>query len=145
MALYLVEERKITKIGTESKGFRWQISTNGKMVGISHDHQFGHYLILGFGGTMVELIKDRQIVMLPASREHILNALMKLKTWKLLDGFRGRDKADLDGIVEAVLAITALVEKHTDELVELEINPLMVLSNGNGVRVADALVRKRNT
>ena len=37
VGLYLVEERKVTKIGTESKGFHWQISTNGKMVGISHD------------------------------------------------------------------------------------------------------------
>ena len=37
VALFVVEERKVTKIGTENKGFHWQISTNGKMVGISYD------------------------------------------------------------------------------------------------------------
>ncbi len=114
------------------------------LIGVSFDPQFGHYLILGFGGTMVELIGDREILLFPFSSSDIIKTLRKLKTWPLLDGFRGRAKADVDSVVETVLAISRVIENNKDTIVELEINPLMVRAEKSGAVVADALIRKRN-
>ncbi len=114
------------------------------LLGVSYDPQFGHYLIIGFGGTMVELIGDRQILLLPVGRNDVIKALKKLQTWPLLDGFRGRQVADVEKVVDTVFAIADLVTQRKDEIVELEINPLMVKARNNGVMVADALIRMRN-
>ena len=70
-------------------------------------------------------------------------ALKKLQTWPLLNGFRGRPDADLEGIIQVVLAVAALIDEKRDEIVELEINPLMVKAENGGAVVADALVRIR--
>ena len=113
------------------------------LLGVSYDQQFGHYLIIGFGGTMVELIGDREILLLPVCREAVLVALKKLQTWPLLNGFRGRPVADVEKVVDTVLIIADLVTQRKDEIVELEINPLMVKARNNGVMVADALIRMR--
>ncbi len=115
------------------------------LLGVSYDTQFGHYLTIGFGGTMVELIGDREILLLPVCRNEVIRALKKLKTWPLLDGFRGRAVADVEKVVDTVLAIANLVRQKKDEIVELEINPLMVKAGNKGVIVADALVRMRKT
>ncbi|WP_423906314.1 acetate--CoA ligase family protein [Candidatus Spongiihabitans sp.] len=113
------------------------------LLGVSCDAQFGHYLVVGFGGTLVELIGDREILLLPICRDDVIRALKKLKTWPLLNGFRGRNLADVDKVVDTVLAIANLVEQKKDEIVELEINPLMVKGKNKGVTAADALVRMR--
>ncbi len=114
------------------------------LVGVSYDAQFGHYLILGFGGTLVELIGDREILLLPVSREDIIRSLEKLKTWPLLNAFRGRASADLEAIVQTVLAVLQLVAENRESIVELEINPLLVKAEGQGAVVADALITMKH-
>jgi acetyl-CoA synthetase len=114
------------------------------LIGVSYDPQFGHYLIVGFGGTMVELIDDSEILMLPVDRGDVINALQKLKTWPLLNGFRGRKPADVESVVDTVLSVAELVAQNREKLVELEINPLMVKSETRGAVGVDALVRLRN-
>jgi acetyl-CoA synthetase len=111
------------------------------LVGVSYDNLFGHYLILGFGGTLVELIGDRVILFFPVNDDQVREALKRLKTWPLLDGFRGRKKADIDGVVATIGAISRLIRAHGDRIVELEINPLMVRPETKGAVVADALIR----
>ena len=113
------------------------------LVGVSYDALFGHYLILGFGGVMVELIRDRQILFLPTDEKQVLDALAKLKTWPLLNGFRGRDKADIDAVIQVVIKIAELVQQQSDRIVELEVNPLMVRSENKGVVVVDALIQTK--
>ncbi|WP_424945737.1 acetate--CoA ligase family protein [Candidatus Spongiihabitans sp.] len=113
------------------------------LLGVSHDPQFGHYLVVGFGGTMVELIGDSEILLLPICRDEVIRALKKLKTWPLLNSFRGRPLADVDKVVDTALAIANLVQQRKDDIVELEINPLMVKGRRQGVVAADALVRMR--
>jgi len=110
------------------------------LLGISHDRQFGHYLIIGFGGTLVELIGDREILLLPVVESMIRRALDRLKTAPLLKGYRGRPIADVDAVVKSVLALTRLVQMESGNIVEVEINPLMVKSESNGAIVADAVV-----
>ena len=64
----------------------------------------------------------------------------ELKTWPLLDGFRGRPKADTEALVDAIVALSRLADQLGDRLIEAEINPLFVLAQGQGVRAADGVV-----
>lgn len=114
------------------------------LIGVSFDQQFGNYLVVGFGGTLVELIGDREILLLPVCRDEVIRALKKLKTWPLLNGFRGRALADVDKVVDTVLSIADFVEQKKAEIVELEINPLMVKGKHQGVVAADVLMRMRS-
>ena len=70
-------------------------------------------------------------------------ALRGLKLFPLLDGFRGRPKADLDAAIDAILAIADFALANADALDELDINPLIVCAEGQGAWVADALMRSR--
>ncbi len=114
------------------------------LIGVSHDRVFGHYLVIGFGGVLVELIRDREILLFPVDRAAIIAALRRLKTWPLLNGFRNRALADVEAVVDTVMAVAGLVESCRDEIVELEINPLMVKAQCHGAVVADALIRVRS-
>jgi len=97
------------------------------LLGIGHDRQFGHYLILGFGGAWVELFGDRQLLLPPLNRALVTAALSRLKTAALLRGYRGRPVADVDSVVEAALRLCRMVENEPD-IIEVEINPLVVKS-----------------
>ena len=111
------------------------------LVGVSYDEMFGHYLILGCGGTLVELIDDSLILLFPVTRPQIQEALQQLKIWPLLNGFRGRPRADINAVVKTIISISRLIQARRQDIVELEINPLMVLPTGSGAVAADALVR----
>ena len=63
----------------------------------------------------------------------------ELKTWPLLDGYRGRVPSDVDALVRAIVAFSQMVAKLGDRLLEAEINPLFVLPKGEGVRAADGI------
>lgn len=114
------------------------------LIGVSYDQLFGHYLILGFGGNLVEIFKDKELLLFPVSREDILIALKKLKTWPLLNGFRGRKPGDINCVVETVMNISNMIVNNRDKIVELEVNPLMVKPNGEGAVAADALMSIRS-
>ncbi|MFP3977459.1 acetate--CoA ligase family protein [Marinobacter sp. KMM 10035] len=111
------------------------------IVGVSRDEQFGLHLVVGAGGILVELLKDSQPLLLPTNRTEVEKALRSLQTSSLLFGFRGRPEADLEAVIDAVMAIAAYAERHADSLIELDVNPLMVLPEGQGVVAADALIR----
>ncbi|MBN7769146.1 acetate--CoA ligase family protein [Marinobacter daepoensis] len=111
------------------------------IIGVNRDEQFGLHLVVGAGGVMVELLKDSHPLLLPTSRSEIEAALRSLKTSSLLFGFRGREEADLEAVIDAVMAIAAYAQEHASSLIELDVNPLMVLPRGQGVVAADALIR----
>jgi len=110
------------------------------LIGIASDSQFGHYLVVGSGGVLAELLADRQLLLLPVSAEDVRLALSKLACARLLDGYRGGAGADLDAVVEAALAVVKIVEKNRASIIEMEINPLMVGRPGEGAIAADALL-----
>jgi hypothetical protein len=70
----------------------------------------------------------------------VRDALHRLRAWPLLDGFRGRPKGDVDAVVAAVIAIAASLERDAKRVVELDVNPLMVLPRGQGAVAVDALL-----
>ena len=110
------------------------------IVGVARDEQFGPYLLVGSGGIFVEMMRDSVSLLLPTTNERVLEAFSKLKCAPLLKGFRGAPPADLEAAAGAIMAIAALVENDPEAIVELDINPLMVLPKGLGVVAADALI-----
>ena len=110
------------------------------IVGITRDPQFGLALTIGSGGILVELIKDAATLLLPVSNADIRAALQSLKTWPLLNGYRGMLFADVDALVEAIAAIARYASAHAAELLELDVNPLLVMPEGKGVVAVDALI-----
>ncbi len=108
-----------------------------------HRDALGTAVLLGMGGVTAELFKDTTMRLLPPqgalSREEALSMARDLKTWPLLDGFRGRPKADVGALVDAIVAFSAMAAQLGDRLVEAEINPVFVLPQGQGVRAADGV------
>jgi hypothetical protein len=74
------------------------------------------------------------------SRADALAMAQELKTWPLLDGFRGRPKADTEALVDAIVAFSEMTAQLRDRLVEAYAHPVFVLPQGHGVRAADGVV-----
>jgi len=111
------------------------------IVGITHDALFGPVMTVGTGGVLVELFQDSATLLLPASSDEIERALRGLKMFPLLDGYRGRSKADLSAAIAAIVKIGAFATAGNIE--ELDINPLIVCGEGKGLWIADALLVRR--
>ena len=114
------------------------------IVGFTRDPIFGPVMTIGTGGVLVELLKDSATLMLPATRDDIEAELRGLKLFPLLDGYRGRPRADLGAAIDAILGIMAFVLENADGIEELDINPLIVCRQGEGAWIADALMAMRS-
>jgi hypothetical protein len=86
-------------------------------------------------------MKDTLSLLLPTTRERVMEALARLRCAPLFSGFRGAPPADLDAAADVILAIAGRVESDPSSIIELDINPLLVLPEGHGVVAADALLR----
>src|SRR5690606_25515115 len=75
------------------------------IVGVHRDPQFGLALTVGAGGVLVELMRDTVTLLLPTGRAEVREALRSLRIWPLLAGYRNRPAADVDAVVDAVLAL----------------------------------------
>ena len=109
------------------------------ICGISEDPQFGKYLMLGIGGTAVELLKDVSIRLLPLADAELGEMLAELKSAPLLHGYRGKAPADMDALI-GTLSKIATLGLHPD-IIEIELNPL--LASNNGAQALDARIRLR--
>ncbi|MCK1614491.1 MULTISPECIES: acetate--CoA ligase family protein [unclassified Bradyrhizobium] len=110
------------------------------IVGFVRDPMFGTVMTLGTGGVLVELFRDTVTLMLPATRDDIAAALRGLKLYPLLEGYRGRPKADLPAAIEAISGVATFVQQISRDIDELDINPLIVCTEGKGAWIADALL-----
>ena len=134
------------KSGQMPDGFLIQEMVTGgtELILGMHRDALGTAILLGMGGVTAELFKDTSIRLLSAqcglSREDALSMAKELKTWPLLDGFRGRPKADIDALVDAIVAFSQMAAQLGERLVEAEINPLFVLPQGQGVKAADGVL-----
>ena len=84
---------------------------------------------------------DSVSILLPTTRDHVLQSLGGMKCAPLLEGFRGAEPADVGAAADVILRVAEMVERSPGSISELDINPLMVLAEGRGVVAADALVR----
>jgi acetyltransferase len=111
------------------------------ILGIKRDALFGPVIVCGFGGIFVELLKDIAIGIPPVSRGQAHSLLQGLRGWPLLTGLRGKPPADVDALCDAIVAVSNLAVSLGDQLLALDINPLVVHASNHGVVAVDALVQ----
>jgi len=108
------------------------------LVGVVHDPQFGPVVACGAGGVQVELLRDISVRLTPVSREDAAEMIRSLKTYPLLDGFRGGPVCDVAALEDGLLRVSALVD-DIPQIAELDCNPFVVLEHG--AVILDARVR----
>ena len=113
------------------------------LLGISRDDQLGPTLVMGLGGVFVEILADVQIRIPPISAAEARHALESLKGAKIFFGARGAPPADLDALADMAARLSWLAYDLRDEIAELDLNPVVVLSAGQGAFAVDALLVTR--
>lgn len=109
------------------------------IVGVSYDEQLGPVLLFGTGGVMVEVYNDVALRHCPITPSQALDMVNQVKGSRLLKGFRGSPPADVEALVDVLVRVSQMAAQLEGSLSELDINPLMVLPAGQGVRAVDAL------
>ena len=99
-------------------------------------------MMFGSGGTMVEVLKDVSFRLAPMWQISAERMVHQIRSFKVLDGFRGQPPADIKGIVDTLLRLSEMVCNHP-EISELDINPLIVHPAGQGCSVADSRIMLR--
>ncbi len=115
-----------------------EMVTGGRelILGFSRDPQFGPLLMFGLGGIYVEVLKDVAFRVAPLSRRDAEEMIREIRAYPLLAAYRGTEPADEEAIVDALLRLSAL-SCDFPEIQELDINPLLVLPKGKGIRAID--------
>jgi acyl-CoA synthetase (NDP forming) len=114
------------------------------LVGVTHDPVFGPILVCGVGGVLVELLKDVVVRITPLTDQDAREMIRSLKTYPLLSGYRGGHRYDVTALEGVILRVGALVE-DIHEIGELDLNPVIVLPEGQGVSIVDARIRVAET
>ncbi|HUA47557.1 MAG TPA: GNAT family N-acetyltransferase [Solirubrobacteraceae bacterium] len=138
-------ERSIARAGHRLDGFVVQPMAPAGVeliVGVVHDHSFGPVLACGAGGTTAELISDVAVRITPVTDVDAREMVRSLKTFPLLDGYRGSPRCDVTAIEDVLLRVSAMVEAHP-EIVELDCNPL--IAGPDRVVIVDARIRIERT
>jgi len=99
------------------------------IIGMTTDPQFGPALMFGIGGILVELLEDVSFRIAPITEYDAREMIKEIKGFPILDGYRGKPKADLDAIVKTLLTISELVVEH-EEINEMDLNPVFIYEKG---------------
>lgn len=110
------------------------------IVGVSNDPQLGPMVLAGMGGVFTELFQDAAMLPAPVNRGEALSMLRSLKAWKLLQGYRGGAAADVSALAETIVNLSRYAHENRDSLREMDVNPIFVYPEGEGVCAADALI-----
>ena len=146
VALGLTTAEAVRAAAAEMGGTSWLLEemTTGAvaelLIGVTRDEAHGLLLTIGAGGVLTELLQDTVSMLLPVTRDDIKQALTQLKCAPLLTGYRGKPAANIDAILEAVLAVQDYVVAQPHLIREVEINPL--LCTASRAVAVDALIRK---
>lgn len=113
------------------------------LLGMKQDPQFGPVLVFGLGGIYVELLKDVTFRVAPIREYSARHMIQSIRTYKLLEGARGEPPADVEAIADSLLRLSQLAVEQP-LIAELDINPMLVMPEGQGAFVADARIAVRN-
>ncbi len=128
--------------GIDFKGFLLQEMVRSRrelIVGAKMDDLFGHVVLFGLGGIMVEVFKDVSLGVVPFGEPWAEHMIRSIKGYNVLQAFRDEPRADIPAIKDAILKVAKLVQKFP-QIKELDINPLFALPEGKGVVAVDARV-----
>lgn len=107
-------------------------------VGVVHDPAFGPLLVVAAGGTLVELLDDREVALPPLSRSGAMRLLDRMRIRALLAGWRGGAPADLAALADVIVAFATLAAELGDDVDAVEANPVIV--SADGAVAVDALM-----
>lgn len=107
------------------------------LAGITVDEQFGPLLALGSGGILVELLDDVVLRLPPLNEAQARRMVTATRSWLLLQGFRGQPPADVPALVQLLTNLSRLAQAESHHLASLDLNPVMILPQGQGVQVVD--------
>jgi acetyltransferase len=110
------------------------------IIGTLQDQTFGPMIMVGLGGITTELFRDVIYRPAPVSAAEASAMLASLKAAPLLNGFRGAAKADVATLSQLISQVSVLAARHAAEISEIELNPVLVHGEGQGVTIVDALV-----
>ncbi|WP_298235148.1 acetate--CoA ligase family protein [uncultured Azohydromonas sp.] len=110
------------------------------LIGYRIDPEAGPLVMLAAGGIWAEVARDRSIRLAPVSLETAREMISEVKALKTVAGLRGKPRGDLDALARAVCALSQLAVKPELRIAEAEVNPLMVMAEGQGVLAVDALI-----
>jgi acyl-CoA synthetase (NDP forming) len=99
------------------------------IIGMTTDAQFGPALMFGIGGILVELLEDVSFRIAPITEYDAREQIREIKGFPILDGYRGKPKADIDAIVNTLLKISDLVTEY-EEIYEMDLNPVFIYEKG---------------
>jgi acetate---CoA ligase (ADP-forming) len=110
------------------------------ILGVSRDPDFGPMLMVGSGGIYVEVLRDVAFAPAPIGPDEAQALLGELKGAALLDGVRGAPPADRAALAELIAALSRFAADHAEEIDEIDLNPVIVHAQGQGLSVVDALI-----
>lgn len=110
------------------------------IVGVTNDPSFGPMVLCGMGGVFTEVFKDVSLFPAPLTKDDALRMIKSLKAYKLMTGYRGQAKLDVDALADLLVSVGEFAVSHKNNLAEMDINPVFVYPEGDGVAAADALV-----
>ena len=99
------------------------------IIGMSKDPQFGPVLMFGLGGILVEVLKDVSFRIVPLTRRDAREMIGEIKGYPILEGYRGREPANIAVLEELLLKVSEFVDSRP-EIAELDINPIFAYSDG---------------
>jgi acyl-CoA synthetase (NDP forming) len=98
------------------------------IVGLKKDAQFGHAIMFGLGGIFVEVYKDVSFRVVPIDKRDAFDMISEIKGYPILRGIRGKKPANMDSIADVLVSVSDMAE--TENIIELDINPLIVSESG---------------
>jgi len=114
------------------------------LLGMVNDPHFGPLLVLGLGGILVEVLKDVGFAKPPITAFQAEKLWRSLRGSVILNGLRGKPPADRDALVQATVNFSLLIAEIGNNFEGIDINPLVVLPQGQEVKALDALFVKKN-
>ena len=110
------------------------------LVGVVADPAHGFVLTLAAGGVMTEVLRDSETLVLPVTKDDVVQAFQRLKIAPVLNGYRGQSAASMSALVDAVMSVQAYVEQNMNDILEVEINP--IIATPTAAIAVDALIRR---